>query len=89
MLNEPVTHFVEASFFMSSKKIRLCAWDWFGAENDRYIYYQVESRVTRRNTTMLCVGLCCVFILTRAFFFNISFFSLISMSLLLLSKYFG
>ena len=64
MLNEPGSHFVEASFlfFQKKKKIRLCAYNLIGPGSDRCVYNQVESRVTRRNRTGV------VFLFTRAFF---------------------
>lgn len=81
--------FCRSLFFMSLKKIRLCAWDWFGPESDRCIYYQVESRVTKKNTTRFCLGFCCccfcgvffVCVFNKGIPFQHSLFSLISMSL--------
>lgn len=48
-----MTHFVEASLFFFSMKIRLCAWDLFGPGSDRYMYNQVGSRVTMNTTSEL------------------------------------
>lgn len=86
--------FCRSLLFMSLKKIRLCAWDLFGPESDRCIYNQVESRVTRRNTTRFLFVCLCVVVFYKGILFQHSLFSLISMSLFVtfqifwLNKYF-